>query len=374
MTASGAPVGIADEPPACDQCMRRSWLVAALAGHLEIAWRQWRGPSALLGLDDDALLEAVRAQKHHGVIAGYRRFDARAARDRCAAAALSTVCRHAAAYPASLRDAPDPPAVLHVAGHPGRFDELLDAPAVAVVGARAATEYGTDVARSIGRGLASAGVTVISGMALGIDSAAHEGALESGGETVAVLGSGADVVYPPRKRDLYRRIVDRGAVVSEFPPRFTPRRWSFPARNRIIAALARLTVAVEATERSGSLITAEMARDLGRDVGAVPGAVTSARAHGANALLHDGAHVIRDAQDALDVACGVGARRAREGPDDADLAPALRALLDGIDEGRDTLAALAAAHGVDDAMVGLADLELQGFVRRDAGGRYLRVV
>ncbi|MEA2272830.1 MAG: processing protein [Solirubrobacteraceae bacterium] len=359
---------------ACDQCLRRSWLVAALAGHLEIAWRQWRGPSALLGLDDDALLEAVRAHDRRDILGGYRRFDARAARARCVGAGLLTVCRHDAGYPSPLRDAPDPPAVLHVAGRAERLRELLAAPAVAVVGARAATDYGGEVASALARGLAAAGVTVVSGMAMGIDSAAHSGALDGGGATIAVLGSGADVVYPSRKRALHRRIVEEGAVVSEFPPRFTPRRWSFPARNRIIAALASLTVVVEAAERSGSLITAEFARDLGRDVGAVPGQVTCTLADGTNALLRDGAHLIRGAQDALDVACGVGVRTARGRRDVSGLAPELRALLAGIDEGRDTLAALVGPHGAEDAMIGLADLELRGLVRRAASGRYQRVL
>jgi DNA processing protein len=372
MSAAAAPQA-GRRPTACDQCLRRAWLVAALGGHIEIAWRQWNGPGALLGLEDDALLDAVRAQKQHHIAGGYRRFDAGNARARCTEVGVAALCRHDDAYPDALRDAPDPPAVLHVAGGVHRLLDLLDAPLVSVVGARAATGYGLEVAGALGRGLASAGITVVSGMALGIDSAAHEGALESGGRTIAVLGSGVDVVYPPRKRILYQRLVDAGAVISEFPPGFTPRRWSFPARNRIIAGLARLTVVVEATERSGSLITAEMARDLGRDVGAVPGPVTSERAAGANALLRDGAHVIRDAQDALDVACGVGARMVCSGPDLSNLDPALRLLLDGIEEGKDTLPALAAEHGADAVMVGLADLELQGLVRRGAGGRYLRV-
>jgi DNA processing protein len=369
---SPSAVDNAAEPSACDQCLRRAWLIAALAGHLDVAWRQWNGPGALLGLDDATLLDAVRAGKQQHVVAGYKRFDARTARARCADARLTAICRHSSAYPAALLDAPDPPAVVHVAGSADRLGRLLATPGIAVVGARAATEYGTDVARTLGRRLASAGLTVVSGMALGVDSAAHEGALEAGGATVAVLGSGADVVYPARKRDLHRRLVAAAAVISEFPPGFTPRRWSFPARNRIIAGLARLTVVVEATERSGSLITAELARELGRDVGAVPGPVTSPRAAGTNALLHDGAHVIRDAQDALDVVCGVGVVAVRSAEEEAAMEPSLRTLLDAIDDGRDTLAALSAINGASEAMIGLADLELRGVIRRDTSGRYLR--
>jgi DNA processing protein len=358
---------------ACPPCLRRSWLLGALAGNLDVAWRQRRGPGALLALDDATLIEAVSAQGRSDIATGYESFDPERARATCAAAGLTAICSHDPRYPAALQDLPDFPAVVHVAGSTSRFEELMDAPAVALVGARKGSGYGVEVARSLARGLAAAGVTVVSGMALGVDSAAHAGALGAGGATVAVLGSGADVPYPAIKHSLYRRIVAAGAVVSEFPPGFRARRWSFPARNRIIAALARLTVVVEGTERSGSLITAELARDLGRDVGAVPGQVTSACAAGPNALLRDGAHLIRDAQDALDVACGVGSRSVpAERFDERALAPGLRGLLAAVETGRDTLAALAAAHGADEAMVGLAELELLGLVRRDPAGRYLR--
>ena len=176
---------------------------------------------------------------------------------------------------------------------------------MAVVGTRRASADGLEVARALGRGLAAAGVTVVSGMALGVDSAAHAGALESSGRTVAVLAGGADVPYPPSKARLHGLIAERGCVVGELPPGFVAMRWCFPARNRIIAALAHMTIVVEAARRSGSLITAEIAIDIGREVGAVPGPVTAWRSAGTNALLRDGATVIRDAADALDVAVGV---------------------------------------------------------------------
>jgi DNA processing protein len=223
-------------------------------------------------------------------------------------------------------------------------------------------------------------------MALGADSAAHAGALEAGGATVAVLACGADVPYPPSKRTLYRRIVQAGCVVSELPPGFAPHRWCFPARNRIIAALAQMTVVVEAAERSGSLITAELAADLGRDVGAVPGPVTSWRAAGANALLRDGATVVRDARDVLDAIVGVergpGASAAQARRDRtagrhraAGLEPRLADLLDAVESGRDTVAALAGHPAEAGAIVaGLTELELLGLLRRAAGGRYVRAV
>ena len=265
--------------------------------------------------------------------------------------------------------------MLHVAGDPQCLALLreADAPAVAIVGARRAGQDGLEVARGLGRGLAAAGVPVVSGMALGIDSAAHAGALEGGGPTLAVLASGADVPYPPSKRGLYRAIVARGAAVSEMPPGFRPFRWCFPARNRTIAGLASLTIVVEATERSGSLITAELAQDLGRAVGAVPGPVGVARAAGSNALLRDGALVIRHAQDALDEALGIGVATALAGRCADGLEHPLRALLRRVEDGADTVGALAASPAeAQSAMAGLAELELLGFLRRGPGGRYVR--
>jgi DNA processing protein len=163
-------------------------------------------------------------------------------------------------------------------------------------------------------------------------------------------------------------------VVSELPPGFAARRWCFPVRNRIIAGLASLTVVVEGGERSGSLITARLARDLGRDVGAVPGRVTQPAASGANALLFDGAHVIRHAQDVLDVMFGAGAREAPPPRDTTVLQPGLRDLLEKVAEGNATPAALAATGvALDAALAGLADLEVKGFVRRGPGGEYVVV-
>ena len=235
--------------------------------------------------------------------------------------------------------------MLFVAGGVARLEALAGGDleqgprAAAIVGTRRASADGVEVARALGRGLAAAGVTVVSGMALGVDSAAHAGALESSGRTVAVLAGGADVPYPPSKARLHQRIGERGCVVGELPPGFAALRWCFPARNRIIAALAHMTIVVEAARRSGSLITAEIAADIGRDVGAVPGPVTAWRAAGTNALLRDGATVIRDAADALDVAVGVDRHEAAV----LHLEPRLRALLGAVADGRDTLAALAGA-------------------------------
>ena len=359
---------------ACDACLRRTALVAALAAHIEHARRSHRHISELLALSDDDLLAALAGARRDELERTREAFVAEAARERVEAAGLFGVCRHDDAYPRRLAQTSDAPAVLHVAGDPGCLRALRDDCAtVAVVGARRAGQDGLEVARGLGRGLAAAGVPVISGMALGVDSAAHAGALEVGGPTLAVLASGADVPYPPSKRGLYRAIVATQAAISEMPPGFRPFRWCFPARNRTIAALASLTIVVEATERSGSLITAELAQDLGRAVGAVPGPVNAPRTAGSNALLRDGALVIRHAQDALDEALGIGVATALAGRRADELDRPLRALLRRVEDGCDTVAALACSPAeAPSAMAGLAELELLGFLRRAPGGRYVR--
>ncbi|MCW2990715.1 MAG: protecting protein DprA, partial [Solirubrobacterales bacterium] len=213
------------------------------------------------------------------------------------------------------------------------------------------------------------------GMALGVDGAAHAGALEVGGPTIAVLAGGADAPYPRSKAALHRRIVATpgSCVVSEMPPGFAPFKWGFPARNRIIAGLADVTIVVEAAGRSGSLITAEMAQDLGRLVAAVPGAVTNPMAAGTNALLRDGAELIRGAQDVLDALLGPGVGRVAPGPDPGRLPEHLRVLHDRLGARPATSAALLEPGDAADGVVaGLVELELLGYARRMPGGTYVR--
>jgi DNA processing protein len=209
-------------------------------------------------------------------------------------------------------------------------------------------------------------------MAFGIDTAAHRGALEAGGPTVAVLAGGADVAYPPSARSLHARILcEGGAAISEAPFGARPARWHFPARNRIMAAISAMTIVVEATERSGSRITADRALELGRIVGAVPGPVHSRLSAGPHALLGDGAHVVTGAQDVLDLVLGVGAVRARrQGP---KLDPAGEALLAAVRPEGSSGEALAASVALSpsDVAVALARLELLGYLRAEAG-RYTR--
>jgi len=354
---------------ACDDCLRRTDLVAALAAWLDIEWRRRDAPGRVLARSDESLLDACESAV---VRARYDRFDASAAREAVRAAGLAAVCRCEDAYPARLRDLPDPPAVLHVAGDPecvGGHDS------VAVVGARRATPYGLTVARDLGRGVSAAGVTVVSGLALGVDSAAHTGALDGAAAPVAVLAGGADRPYPASKRSLHEAVCAAGAVVSEMPPGFGIHRWAFVARNRLIAALAQVVVVVEATERSGSLTTADLAAELGRTVAAVPGRVTCAVASGTNSLIRDGALLVRGVRDVLDALTELtGAHYETTTPPGPALAPELHRLLDAIGAGHSTLPMLA-AHGLDPRKVltGLGELEARGLIRRAFGGRYERV-
>jgi DNA processing protein len=275
-------------------------------------------------------------------------------------------------YPAPLHDLDDAPDALHGIGDEQLVRGITRDSAVTIVGSRHPSSYGLEVAEELGYLLAGAGLVVVSGMALGIDAAAHRGALAAGGSTVAVLGGGPDIVYPRSERRLYEGIVASGAVVSEMPPGTAPGPGCFPRRNRIMAALGAMTVVVEAAQPSGSLITAERASKLGREVGAVPGRVTTRVARGTNGLLADGAAVIREAQDVLDRMLGVGIGRTH--PDGPSLDPELARVVEAVEGGASTPDATARALGVSaaDAAVGLARLELLGYVRVDSAGRYAR--
>lgn len=276
-------------------------------------------------------------------------------------------------YPAALEDLGSrAPKDLYGCGSQALLAGWDVAAAVTIVGSRRASPYGIEVAEELGTLLAGAGLIVVSGMARGIDAAAHRGALDGGGTTIAVLGGGPDVVYPPGEGRLYRRIVEKGATLSEWPAGHEPGPGCFPARNRLMAALSEVTVVVEGAERSGSLITAREATGLGRTVGAVPGPVNSWLSGGTNHLLADGALFVRDAQDVLDSMLGIGVKSVRScGP---KLDPELREAAALVESGLSTCDAIAAALAAapERAAVALAQLELLGYVRADAAGRYAR--
>lgn len=360
----------------CTACLRRAQLVGTLS--LQIAGRLTgrHRTAPILALSDRDLIEAVGGSFAAAARRTLREFDRDAYLARLTEAGLHGVCRHEDAYPEQLLALVDPPALLHSTAPTDALADLCRPPSVAVVGTRRASAYGIEVATALGRGLARAGVTVVSGLALGIDAAAHRGALEGGGRTVAVLGCGADVAYPRANRTLYERIRASGAVIAELPPAQRPARWTFPARNRIMAGIAGATVVVEAAERSGSLITVGFAQDLGREVCAVPGRVTSRIAAGANQLLLDGAHPVRGVADVLDVVFGVGRWDASSvAPAEATeaLDPRLRVVLSTVETG-DSLDEAADRSGLSAAELraALGRLELLGLIRRDGLGAYER--
>jgi DNA processing protein len=216
--------------------------------------------------------------------------------DRCAGLRVDFITHRDDRFPPLLRMIPDPPFALFVRGD---LACLSDNPCVAVVGARKGTRFGLERAHGIARGLAKRGFTVVSGMAYGIDCAAHRGALSGKGATAAVWGTGPDVVYPRANRDLAERIAESGAILSEFPPGTGPECHHFPQRNRIISGLSAGVVIVEAAEKSGSLITAEFALEQGREVCAVPGSAGLVATRGSNALIKQGAVLVEDAEDVV---------------------------------------------------------------------------
>ncbi len=264
-------------------------------------------------------------------------------------------------YPKMLPHVADPPLGLFVRG------ELRRAPVVAVVGSRRATAYGLQVARTLGLELARAGVIVASGMARGIDAAAHEGALEVGGPTWAVWGAGPDHIYPPEHRDLASAISTSGALITEYPPGTGPRKHHFPERNRVLAGMANAVVVVEAAARSGALITARLAIDEGREVLAVPGSILSDVSVGPNTLLQLGARPLLTPRDVFDA---IG----HEPPEASDdqVTPA-HPLLDHLPAGtRATTDELVVRSGLAVIQVhtALLDLELKGVVERLPDGRF----
>jgi DNA processing protein len=362
-------------PWACDRCLQRSWLVGSLADRIEdrLGDRHGTVPGELLRLPDEELAAAVGGREGERFLERSRERDPTCLRTAVRGAHCWACCRHDGAYPPRLLDLGDVPAVLFGRGSPSLLTELRERTCVTVVGSRRPSAYGRELAESLGGQLAAAGAVVVSGMALGIDSRAHEGALGVDGRTVAVLGGGAETATPASRAKLYERIVERGLVLSELPPGATPRRWTFPARNRIMAALSGMTVVVEARHRSGSLITAGLAGDLGREVGAVPGQVGTSGAAGTNELLREGAQVVRGADDVLDSLLGPGrAPPPPAGGPKTELEPKLAVVLARVHEGASSPDAVSRSCGLEPGEAGaaLVRLELEGRVSTDSMGRY----
>jgi DNA processing protein len=287
---------------ACPQCLRRSWLVSLAAPYIEKTLGPAPSASALelFCLSDEALVETVAPKDTATLLARIESLPESYFTDELKAANCWATCRHDPFYPESLREAPDVPCALIARGKPALLIGFDRQQTVTIVGARRATTYGRGLARTLGHDLAAAGLTVVSGLSFGIDSSVLRGSLEAG-RTISVFASGPDVAIPAAHRTLWRKVSDRGLIVSELAPGAGAAPWTFSARNRIMAALAGMTVVVEAKSDSGSLLTADVADRLGRELGAVPGPAHARLSIGTNALLAEGAHLVRDAQDVLDV-------------------------------------------------------------------------
>lgn len=320
--------------------------------------RELVGPARAAALQAEPAQFATRWQAARAWLAGGER--------------RQVICLGDAAYPPQLLASPDPPLLLYVEGDLA----ALSAPALAVVGSRRPTRQGADNARQFAAALGGQGWCVVSGLAQGIDAAAHEGALQAGAPTVAVVGTGLDQVYPPRHRELAARVAAQGALVSEFAPGTPPLPEHFPQRNRIIAGLTRGTLVVEAALRSGSLITARLASEAGREVWAVPGSIHAEQSRGCHALIKQGAKLVEGVEDILeDLRSPGGTPAPAQGVlalEEADAAT--DPLLQALGEDPVTLDALLARTGWATAELSarLLELELEGRVARLPGGLYQR--
>ncbi len=366
---------------ACHSCVRRGWLLSELSGPLDYCARDRTALLELLGFGDDELLKAVAGRRASELRAGYERFDP--AQLPCGLFA-GTTCRHRNGFPPAL-SGPASPHMLDVAagGAAGadRLAKLTAAPVVAIVGSTSASDYGMEMARSLARGLSASGITVTAGLSDGIAVAAHAGALDAGGASVAVLGGGLDVACPARRRSLYERISRRGCAVAELPRDCRGRRWGQLAGERIVAELAALTVLVEAEPTPGALAPARIAQKLGRTLAAIPGRLTSPLSRGPHMMLMDGASLVRGPGDVLELLYPLHGRRAEapqcpprrtENARLVHLSPDLTSLLERVGSGCDTPDRLTRA-GADPAevLLGLSELELMGVLARGDGGRYV---
>lgn len=287
--------------------------------------------------------------------------------DRIGRAGIEVITIDDPGYPRLLSMIPAPPPVLYIRGALLPEDDL----AVAMVGTRRFTSYGREVSNRIASGLAEAGVTVVSGLARGVDGAAHSAALAAGGRTIAVLGSGVDIIYPSEHRALSEQIIERGALLSDYPPGRKPDAPNFPARNRIISGLSLGVVVIEAPNRSGALITVDFAADQGRDVFVVPGSVLSDNSAGCHRLLRDGARLVRSASDILED-LRIGVRQEQAAVQQAlPLTDAERRLMNHISADPMHVDEIIAAANlvVHEGLALISMLELKGLIR-DAGARH----
>jgi DNA processing protein len=354
---------------ACEDCLRRSWLLGQLSHLLEYQARDRQRLLALLGLNDGELIQAIAGRRREEIYERHQQF---ALKDIGSSDGVETICRHHHGYPHALQD-DGAPRMLYVAGPVQRLQELGTQPAVAIVGSRRATDYGMEMARSLAHGLAASGVTVTLGLSDGIAVAAQTGALEAEGKALTVMDRGLDVACPSRRRALYERARSTGCAVVELPFGARPRRWCYTARERIVVGMAQLTIVVEADEEPSELLGARIAKALGRTVAAVPGRVTSPVSRGTHALLMEGAALVRGPEDALELLDKSDtAQRMAATPKANQLEPRLKATLEQVGAGRDTPAKLTAGSAdAGEVLLTLSELELMGLLTRGDGGRYV---
>jgi DNA processing protein len=348
--------------------------LAFLIGHYGAAERVLQAPArelAMLPGMNAAVAGAVREQAGASGAAAARR--ALQAIRRAGAVALTLDDPR---YPEAFRVVSEPPYLLFAAGRL----EHLDTPAVAVVGTRSPSRYGREAAARFGAGLARAGYAVVSGMARGVDSAAHLAALDAGGTTIGILGHGIDVVYPPESRALFARVRERGLLISEFAPSEKPRAGNFPRRNRLISALCQGVVVVEMGLKSGAQHTVNFALEQGKEVMAVPGAIDSPQSEGTNQLIREGARAVTSAEDVIEELEGVSAAprpRLARAPDPPELPlfdPAQSAVFQALRPDAQHVDRLLEATGLVSGVLlaTLLDLELQGVAEALPGKRYRR--
>lgn len=330
-------------------------------GDLALAWGATKEDLVSAGLTKnvaDAVLEARKTLDLDSVIENLQRKD------------INFLTWNSPDYPPLLKEIAQPPPVLYYRGSILPMDEL----AIAIVGTRNVTKYGKQITIDTATYLAGSGVTVVSGLARGVDGIAHRAALEAGGRTIAVLGSGVDVIYPPEHRKLALDIIENGAVVSDYPPGTKPDGINFPPRNRIISGLSRGTVVVEAGERSGALITAKFALDQGRDIYAVPGSVLSQMSKGTNQLIADGAQPMTNPAQITD-ALNLQRQVKREAKESLSLTRDEELILRLL--GNESLhideICNRTSMGIEKLTADLTMMELKGIIERDNGMEYRRV-
>jgi DNA processing protein len=359
---------------ACDACLRDSVLYNETLRYAERKFTSTVDASTLLRMTAEDKLDTLRRLDPGIDDRIARQIDDLLSVRTPGIGLVWTLCDHSDEYPARLRLLKDPPPVLYGVGQQERMFELTEFNGLAIVGARRASAYGREVAYSMGNEASAIGLTVVSGMALGIDGAAHRGALQGGGRTIAVLAGGPETPYPRSHRLLHEQIAAVGCVVSESPPGTSAKRWAFVARNRIIAGLAAMTVFVEGSETSGAGHTVKFAEQVEAAVGCVPGPVTSPLSAGPNAILREeGGRVIRDIADVIETLAIELDRPQLPGINAAALEGVKAEVLECVATGENHPRAISQAlphRDIRELIRALGELELIGAISRDGAGNY----